>query len=158
MRCIEERRSFESRLFAATMTDTLTGLTNRRAFVAMLRHLVAHGARGSVAMFDIDHFRALNLRHGQSAGDEVLAGFAQLLRTLTRPDDIISRVGGESFAVLMPDTTPEQAGSAVPRDRRDAGRDRRITAGDTRARSPPAPGSRGSPKRSTRRSRRPNWR
>lgn len=109
MRCIDERRGFESRLFAATMTDTLTGLTNRRAFVAMLRHLVSHDARGSVAMFDIDHFRALNLRHGHAAGDEVLAGFAQLLRTLTRADDIISRVGGESFAVLMPDTTPEQA-------------------------------------------------
>ena len=111
MRCIEERRSFESRLFAATMTDPLTGLTNRRAFVAMLRHLVAHGALGSVAMLDLDHFRALNLRHGQAAGDEVLAGFAQLLRTLTRADDIISRIGGESFAVLMPDATPEVAGA-----------------------------------------------
>ena len=111
MRCIEERRGFESRLFAATMTDPLTGLTNRRAFVAMLRHLIGHGASGSVAMFDIDHFKALNLRHGQSAGDEVLAGFAQFLRTLTRAEDIISRIGGESFAVLMPDTTPEQAGA-----------------------------------------------
>ena len=111
MRCIEERRSFESRLFAATMTDPLTGLTNRRAFVAMLRHLAGHGACGSVAMLDLDHFRALNLRHGQAAGDEVLAGFAQLLRTLTRADDIISRIGGESFAILMPDTTPETAGA-----------------------------------------------
>lgn len=110
MRCIEERRSFEARLFAATMTDPLTGLTNRRAFVAMLRHLVGHGASGSVALFDIDHFKALNLRHGQTAGDEVLAGFARLLRTLSRAEDIISRTGGESFAVLMPDTSPEQAG------------------------------------------------
>lgn len=115
MRCIDERRSFESRLFAATMTDTLTGLTNRRAFVAMLRHLASHDACGSVAMFDIDHFKALNLRHGQAAGDEMLIGFAQLLRTLTRSEDILSRIGGESFAVLMPDTTPDQAADVCRR-------------------------------------------
>ncbi len=102
LRSIDDRRSYEDRLFAATMTDPLTGLTNRKAFVTMLEHLAQTSERGCIAVFDIDHFKALNLRYGQAGGDVVLVLMADLLRTLTRPEDIISRVGGESFGVLMP--------------------------------------------------------
>jgi diguanylate cyclase (GGDEF)-like protein/PAS domain S-box-containing protein len=109
LRCIDERRSFERRLFAAAMTDPLTRLTNRAAFTAMLEHLVAAGSSGCMAMIDIDHFRALNMRHGHAAGDAMLVAFADLLRTLTRRDDILSRIGGESFGVILPDVLPGHA-------------------------------------------------
>jgi diguanylate cyclase (GGDEF)-like protein/PAS domain S-box-containing protein len=109
MRSIEERRTFEEKLFAAEMTDALTGLTNRKAFIAMLQHLVDNRVGGCLAMFDIDHFRAINMQHGQSFGDEVLVVFSDLLRTSMRQDDIISRIGGESLGVLLPGTGSAQA-------------------------------------------------
>ena len=109
MRSIEEKRSFEEKLFAAAMTDPLTGLTNRSAFVSMLEHLIETGAGGCLAMFDIDHFKAINMRYGHTAGDEVLVVFADLIRAMTRGEDVISRIGGESFAVLLPRAAANQA-------------------------------------------------
>jgi diguanylate cyclase (GGDEF)-like protein/PAS domain S-box-containing protein len=109
MRSIEDRRGHEEQLFAATMTDPLTGLTNRRAFVAMLEHLVTAEAGGCLAIFAIDHFKAINLQYGHSVGDDVLVAFADFLRTLMRADDIVSRIGGESLGVLLPKATPDQA-------------------------------------------------
>ena len=109
VRSLDERRSFEEKLVAAAMTDPLTGLTNRSAFVSMLGHLVEEKADGWVAMFDIDHFKAINLRYGHSAGDEVLIAFADLVRVLTREADIISRIGGESFGILLPRTPRDEA-------------------------------------------------
>jgi diguanylate cyclase (GGDEF)-like protein len=91
------------------MTDPLTGLTNRQAFVAMLQHLVQANAGGCLAIFDIDHFKAINMQYGQSIGDEVLVSFAEFLRTLVRSDDIVSRIGGESLGVLLLKATPDQA-------------------------------------------------
>lgn len=104
MRSIEETRTLEDRLFVAEMTDPLTGLTNRKAFTAMLGHLARARAGGCLALFDLDHFRAFNLRNGQAAGDRMLVAFSDFLRNVTRSSDILSRVGGESFGVLMPDT------------------------------------------------------
>jgi diguanylate cyclase (GGDEF)-like protein len=110
MRNVDERRALEERLFAAAMTDPLTGLTNRPAFQAMLGHLVSHsGADASVALFSIDHFKAINLRYGQQTGDTVLTAFADLLRAVLRGQDIISRVGNRRFAVLLPHTAPHEA-------------------------------------------------
>lgn len=103
MRSIAERRALEERLFAATLTDPLTGLANRRAFQVMLRHLVRRRQGGTLALFDIDHFRAINLRHGASAGDRVLVAFADFLRGTLRHEHIVARIGGESFGVLLPD-------------------------------------------------------
>lgn len=102
MRCIAERKSLEERLFAARYTDPLTRLTNRIAFVSMLDHMIESDGRGSLALFDIDHFMTLNMHHGQSAGDELLCAFADLLRSMTRREDIISRIDGERFGVLIP--------------------------------------------------------
>lgn len=60
-------------------------------------------------MFSIDFFRTINMKHGQTTGDEVLRVFADLLREMLRSDDIISRIGSERFAVLLPRTNAEQA-------------------------------------------------
>lgn len=109
LRSIEDRRTLENRLFVAAMTDPLTGLTNRTAFTRMLAHLVESDAAGHLALFDIDHFRAINLRHGHSGGDQVLVAFARLLRTLLRPDDILSRIDGGTFGVLLPGADQPQA-------------------------------------------------
>ena len=115
MRCIAMRKSLEERLFAAELTDPLTGLTNRIAFVAMLDHLVASPHRGALALFDIDHFMTLNMRFGQSAGDDLLRAFAGLLRAMSRSEDIISRIDGERFGVIMPGLAPEvAAATCVP--------------------------------------------
>lgn len=112
MRCITKRKSLEERLFAAELTDPLTRLTNRIAFVAMLEHLVARPQQAALALFDIDHFMKLNMRFGQAAGDGLLIAFAELLRTVTRSADIISRVSGGRFGLIMPDLLPEEAAAA----------------------------------------------
>lgn len=109
MRSIEERRAYEERLFAAAMTDPLTGLTNRRAFIAMLRHMVDKRIDGCLALFAMDHLKAINMKHGQAAGDEALVTFADVLRRNLRSQDIISRVGGESLGVLLPTNEPDEA-------------------------------------------------
>lgn len=105
MQSIEQRRTLEDRLFAAEMTDALTGLTNRKAFVSMLDHLVAERTGGCVAIFAIDYFKALNLRYGESFGNEVLVVFSGILRSLLRSQDIVSRIGGETIGVLLPGST-----------------------------------------------------
>lgn len=102
LRSINERRRLEREAFIAAMTDPLTGLTNRTAFMAMLAHLAEQRASGSLALVDLDHFRAINLRHGHAAGDRLLVSFAALLRQVTRPAHILSRIDGETFAVIMP--------------------------------------------------------
>lgn len=109
MRCVSRRKRLEDRLFAAEYTDPLTRLTNRIAFVTMLDHLVASPHPAALALFDIDHFMTLNMRFGQSAGDDLLRDFAGLLRAVTRSEDIISRVGGERFGLIMPGLTPDEA-------------------------------------------------
>jgi diguanylate cyclase (GGDEF)-like protein/PAS domain S-box-containing protein len=109
IRSIDDRRSLEERLFASSMTDPLTGLTNRRAFSMMLAHLIERGTPGSVILFEIDHYRAIAMRHGQSVSDEVLEVFAEFLRVMTRSSEILSRIDGECFAVLLPYQPPAEA-------------------------------------------------
>lgn len=109
MRSIQDRRIFEEKLFAAAMTDPLTGLTNRRAFMSMLQHLVDSGSGGCIALFSLDYFKALNMRFGQSFGDEVLVVFAELLRNMMRREDTISRIGSDTLSVLLPGASADQA-------------------------------------------------
>ncbi len=109
MRCIDDRRALEDQLFAAAMTDPLTGLANRGALVAMLEHLVDQPNPGCIAIFTLEGLRRLNLSHGQAAGDEMLRAVAELMRTVLRRDHILGRIGGDSFAVLMPRVDLHQA-------------------------------------------------
>lgn len=109
MRSIQDRVALEDKLFAASMTDPLTGLANRTAFISMLHHLVDAREGGCLAIVAIDYFKAINMRLGQSIGDEVLVVFSELLRTLMRPEDVIARIGGESLAILMPELSTGEA-------------------------------------------------
>jgi diguanylate cyclase (GGDEF)-like protein len=84
----------------AALTDTLTGLLNRRA---LFEHNDAHPLRGDEAIiaFDLDHFKSINDRFGHAVGDRVLQAFAQTLRNCIRQTDIAARIGGEEFIVLL---------------------------------------------------------
>lgn len=115
MRSIDERRVLEDELFAAAMTDPLTGLTNRQAFLAMLDHLSGERRGGYLALFSIDHFKAINLRHGQQTGDKVLRAFAEFLQAALRSDDTISRVGNRRFGALLPGADLDRAEAVCER-------------------------------------------
>ncbi|WP_095011626.1 sensor domain-containing diguanylate cyclase [Tsuneonella mangrovi] len=115
MRSIDDKRQLEDRLFAASLTDPLTQLTNREAFTRMLQHLVEARTGGHLALFDLDHLRTLNLRHGHSGGDRVLVAFARLMQSLLGPGDILSRIGGGTFGVLLPQTGEQEAADECAR-------------------------------------------
>jgi diguanylate cyclase (GGDEF)-like protein len=100
-------------LAQAAVTDGLTGLKNHRAFQEAL-HSAAQMAERlqqplSLIMFDIDHFKQFNDTFGHPAGDELLRQVAQVLRESARAYDVAARYGGEEFALLLPNTTLEQA-------------------------------------------------
>ena len=109
LRAVDERRRLEEELFAASLTEPLTGLTNRGAFISMLKHMTDQHMGGTLTLIDIDHLRAINLKQGLEAGDAVLRTCAEQLRRLTRPEDILSQIGGGSFTILQPGLTPDEA-------------------------------------------------
>lgn len=93
----------------AVLTDPLTGLPNRRAFFDALALVAKAGEPAVVAMIDIDHFKAVNDRYGHAAGDEVLRQVADIARGSFRAADLVARIGGEEFAVILRAITVEQA-------------------------------------------------
>jgi diguanylate cyclase (GGDEF)-like protein len=97
--------------------DALTGVANRRAFFGALTSAVDLAARRpgpwTITYVDVDDFKQINDRLGHNTGDEVLRAVAGTLRTATRRVDVVARLGGDEFGVLMPDTSPAQAETAV---------------------------------------------
>jgi len=106
------RANFEESIAMAT-TDALTGVFNRRYLDAQLETLVKDSAQNhkplTIAFCDIDRFKNLNDTYGHGAGDEVLIEFAKRIRRNLRNFDLLARMGGEEFVVVMPDTGPELA-------------------------------------------------
>ena len=94
-------------------TDTLTGLLNRRAFSEQVGGVPPHLHPIAVAMADLDHFKALNDTYGHETGDRALRLFARVLRDSLRSSDIISRYGGEEFAIAFPDCSAIEATRAL---------------------------------------------
>jgi len=90
---------------SAATTDHLTGLLNRRAFMENAKNICTYqGRRGlpvTLMMLDLDHFKSINDRFGHAVGDEVLRVFAQVARSSMRGSDIVGRLGGEEFAVIV---------------------------------------------------------
>lgn len=111
------------RLKKLSFTDELTALYNRRFFIQSLtrelRRAQRYGNPLSLIMIDIDHFKQFNDTYGHLAGDRLLAGFAERLRKTARGTDVVTRYGGEEFAVLMPDTGIHMAARLAERIRQD---------------------------------------
>jgi diguanylate cyclase len=95
------------------LSDPLTGLRNRRSFDIMLASQVASARNStqplSLILADIDHFKAINDRYGHPTGDEVLKWFAKILSSNVKGRDTVARYGGEEFAIIMPQTSLENA-------------------------------------------------
>ncbi len=91
--------------------DTLTGAMSRRVFLELLEREseLAHryGRPHSIAFLDIDHFREVNNRYGHRRGDHVLAACARAMMSVIRKSDSLGRIGGDEFALLLPETGPE---------------------------------------------------
>ncbi len=104
-----ELRSAKVRAEEEARTDMLTQLPNRRLFMERLGEETARRHRQQqpfcLLLLDIDFFKAINDRYGHDAGDRVLQSFAAQVRGLIREYDVLARIGGEEFAVLMPNTT-----------------------------------------------------
>ena len=97
------------------MEDPLTGIGNRGAFNATLDRWLGQGTVGTLALIDVDQFKAVNDTFGHLEGDRVLRDLAGLFRTILRPEDGVFRIGGDEFAVLLPRLSPEDAGPVAER-------------------------------------------
>ncbi len=110
---IDRRRALELKLTEMAATDPLTGLYNRREYEMLFTHEIERARRAdtplSVCIVDLDHFKKINDSYGHGAGDEVLRRTANLLKDKLRSMDIVGRLGGEEFIILLPQTTIDQA-------------------------------------------------
>jgi diguanylate cyclase len=90
------------------MTDVLTGLPNRRAFVAQAGRAQAGGHAGFMLIIDADHFKRINDTYGHAVGDRCLQAIAKRLNDVRRPEDLIGRIGGEEFGAYLPYCTMQE--------------------------------------------------
>ena len=119
LRDITDKREASEKQRKAIDCDHLTGIGNRRMFFEAAALEFTRGKsvsrKLSLVMFDVDHFKDVNDRYGHPVGDLVLRDFADLLASAFREVDVVARVGGEEFAVLMPSTNTETATAAAER-------------------------------------------
>ncbi len=110
---VTEHHLREQRLRHLADHDSLTGLVNRRGFGRELRlhisRLGRYGAKGALLMLDLDNFKGYNDVHGHAGGDALLKTVANVLSERLRGGDVLGRIGGDEFSVLLPEATPEQA-------------------------------------------------
>jgi diguanylate cyclase (GGDEF)-like protein len=108
-----DNAQIRARLEHQAQTDPLTGLYNHRAFHERLRRALANASRShesvSVLMLDIDDFKRVNDVYGHGAGDEILRSLAETLKDAVRASDVVYRLGGEEFAIVITSHSPESA-------------------------------------------------
>ena len=122
-----------TRVRLLSLTDELTDLPNRRAFMRRLEDEVArvqrYGFPLSFVLIDLDHFKSVNDEYGHSAGDEVLRVYSKNILSIFRHHDMVARYGGEEFAVLLPNTDSDGTVRALNKVRRRANETRWQTNG-----------------------------
>jgi diguanylate cyclase (GGDEF)-like protein len=136
---LKRRAEAEQALSVLATTDSLTGLSNRRHFDEIFdgewQRSMRQKTSLAVLMIDADHFKAYNDSHGHLAGDRALAAIAECISNSTRrATDFVARFGGEEFAVLLPDTSPDAAFAVAERIRKNV-----MTLGSTQSGSPQIP-------------------
>ncbi len=114
MRCtVDEVRAQVTEIEQAVITDNLTGLANRRFLMQRMNEELSRAKRFNrpvaVIFFDIDFFKMVNDIHGHDNGDRALCHIANILKKAIRSNDVISRLGGEEFVILLPDTNQSVA-------------------------------------------------
>ncbi len=113
---VSERKLLEDHLYYMSMRDQMTGLFNRTFFDDALSRLqVGEQFPISVLIFDLDGLKTVNDREGHAAGDELLRRMARLLKNSFRSDDLISRTGGDEFAVLLPGVSSQGMHESIKR-------------------------------------------
>jgi diguanylate cyclase (GGDEF)-like protein/PAS domain S-box-containing protein len=121
VRDVSERRDYEVELQRLATHDSLTGLANRRLFEERLDEEMAGAVRHerplAVAILDLDHFKAVNDAHGHPVGDQVLKDVAQRVSLGLRKGDLLARVGGEEFGLILSEVFEEGALAAAERAR-----------------------------------------
>jgi diguanylate cyclase (GGDEF)-like protein len=110
-------------------TDPLTGLANRRAWDAHVKRVHSEGGQLVIAMIDFDHFKHFNDTYGHPAGDRLLKETAAAWRDQLRTGDLLARLGGEEFGLLLRDCDPETASEVTERLRRSVSENRTCSAG-----------------------------
>jgi diguanylate cyclase (GGDEF)-like protein len=119
---IAARKQMEEELHQLATTDSLTGVANRRHFLLRLgeelRRIRRYGGHCALIMLDLDRFKRINDTWGHAAGDRVLCHFTSLVRDHLRGSDLLGRLGGEEFAVYLPETGLEGAMGFAERVRR----------------------------------------
>ncbi|RYZ08333.1 MAG: diguanylate cyclase [Myxococcales bacterium] len=132
---VTAQKNLEAQLRELATRDSLTGAANRRHFVELLERERERCLRSkgklALCMLDADHFKHVNDGYGHVAGDHVLAAIAAAAQSQLRAADVLGRLGGEEFGILLPDT--DLAGAAVLAERvRAAVAARRVPSGDSR--------------------------
>jgi len=119
LRSVAHRKAMEDELKQLARTDPLTGALNRRAFSesldAELQRIARHPGQLALAILDLDHFKQLNDLYGHHTGDRALQRFVALCHQQMRGNDVFARLGGEEFALLMPQTDIDGARIIVER-------------------------------------------
>lgn len=120
---ITERHALEQEMARQARTDSLTGLSNRRHFLDLAEKELARARRYdkalSVLMLDLDEFKMVNDTYGHQAGDQVLRKVGEVCCKLLREVDVVGRMGGEEFAILLPESEFGQAMEVAERLRQD---------------------------------------
>jgi diguanylate cyclase (GGDEF)-like protein len=108
-------------LAAQASLDALTGLANHAAFHRCVEieagRALRHGRPLALAIIDVDHFKFINDSRGHQVGDRVLEGVARRLSSVVRSEDVLGRIGGDEFALLLPETTAVEAHAVIERAR-----------------------------------------
>lgn len=118
---MDELQQANRQLEIAVITDPLTGAVNRRGFYELMStehsRIIRYGGKIALLVLDVDHFKKVNDTFGHSAGDKALRKLTEICNEVVRTIDIVSRIGGEEFAVLLPSTSADSAAVLAERIR-----------------------------------------
>ena len=112
---ITQRKQNENKMLADALRDPLTGVLNRRGFEKEAVQCIRAASQGAVLYLDLNQFKAINDRFGHQAGDALLKAFGHRLEFCLRPEDVLGRLGGDEFSIVLPGVSVEDANHIASR-------------------------------------------